>query len=200
MFSRVARVFFNWESSTGLNLYYSPTALRLIKDVIVIAINEGKRFEQNWKSSCDKIKNVWCYRLRDNAASFGGSQNTRFASSNMCDYIMFHDTTKTLYCLELKSTKNTSAPLSIIRENQIKELTEASKHMLVAGFVVNFRNENNDTYFIEIGNFNDMIAEINKKSFNPKDLQKYNAIYVESEHKKVNHVYNIEKFIEKTHL
>lgn len=102
----------------------------------------------------------------------------------MCDYIMFDDETRTLYCAELKSTKGTSIPLSMVRENQIKELTEASKHMLIAGFLVNFRNENNDTYFIKINDFNKMISEINKKSFNIKDLQKYNAIYVESECKR----------------
>ncbi len=118
----------------------------------------------------------------------------------MCDYIMFDDNSKTLYCLELKSTKGTSVSLSMIRDNQIKELTEASDHILVAGFLVNFRNENNDTYFIQINDFNKMISEINKKSFNIKDLQKYNAIYVESECKKVNHKYDVKKFISETHL
>ena len=44
------------------------------------------------------------------------------------------------------------------------------------------------------------ISEINKKSFNIKDLQKYNAIYVESECKKVNHKYDVKKFISETHL
>ncbi len=146
------------------------------------------------------MDNVWIYRLRDNAASFGNNGVTRFASSNMCDYIMFDDNSKTLYCLELKSTKGTSVSLSMIRDNQIKELTEASDHILVAGFLVNFRNENNDTYFIQINDFNKMISEINKKSFNIKDLQKYNAIYVESECKKVNHKYDVKKFISETHL
>ena len=113
---------------------------------------------------------------------------------------MFDDETKTLYCLELKSTKNTSLSLSLIRDNQIKELATADKHILIAGFLVNFRNENNDTYFIKINDFNKMVSEINKKSFNIKDLQNYNAIYVESECKKVNHKYNVKKFISETHL
>nr|DAP47513.1 MAG TPA: penicillin-binding protein-related factor A [Caudoviricetes sp.] len=165
-----------------------------------MAINEGKRFEQNWKKSVEELENMWIYRLKDNAASFGGSNNTRFASHNMCDYIMFEDGTKTLYTIELKSTKSTSVPLSMIRDNQIDELTNAGKHNLVAGFLINFRNKNNDTYFIEITNFNRMISEINKKSFNQNDLKKYNAIYVESECKKVNYKYNIKKFIFDTHL
>ena len=45
-----------------------------------------------------------------------------------------------------------------------------------------------------------MISEINKKSFNKKDLMNYNAIYVESECKKVNYKYNVKKFITDTHL
>ena len=81
------------------------------------------------------MDNVWIYRLRDNAASFGNNGVTRFASSNMCDYIMFDDNSKTLYCLELKSTKGTSVSLSMIRDNQIKELTEASDHILVADYL-----------------------------------------------------------------
>lgn len=148
----------------------------------------------------EELDNVWIYRLKDNAASFGGSQNTRFASHNMCDYIMFHDDTRTFYCLELKSTQGTSVPLTMIRDNQIEELTNAGKHDIVAGFVVNYRNKNNDTYFIEICDFNRMISEIDKKSFNIKDLKKYNAIPINSECKKVNYKYNIKKFVNETHL
>lgn len=167
--------------------------------MINIAVNEGKRFEQNWKNSCEKYPNIWIYRLKDNAASFGGGNNTRFASHNMCDYIMFEDDTRTLYAIECKSTKNTSVPLSMIRQNQIDELSDAGKHNLVAGFLINFRNKNNDTYFIEIRDFNQMLLTLNKKSFNIKDLERNNAIYVDSECKKVNHVYEVKKFISETH-
>ena len=118
----------------------------------------------------------------------------------MCDYVMLEDNTKTFYCLECKSTKATSVSLSMIRQNQIDELTEAGEHCIVAGFLINFRNKNNDTYFIEIGDFNDMLSELNKKSFNIKDLENNNAIYIESECKKVNHVYDVKKFISETHL
>ena len=145
------------------------------------------------KESANKLENIWIYRLRDNAASFGNGSNTRFTSHNMCDYIMWDDNSRTFYCLELKSTKSTSLPLSCIRDNQIKELTDASKHNLVAGFIVNFRNKNNDTYFIEICDFK-------KKSFNVKDLEEYNAIYIESKLKKVNYSYDVQNFVENTHL
>lgn len=88
----------------------------------------------------------------------------------------------------------------MIRDNQIKSLQEASKHMLVAGFICNFRNENNDTFFIEIGDFIDMVENINKKSFNPSDLEKYGAIRIESHKKRTRYVYNVEKLIKDTHL
>lgn len=113
---------------------------------------------------------------------------------------MYSDTTHTLYCLEQKSSKGTSIPLSMIRQNQIDELTKAGKHYLVAGFLINFRNKNNDTYFIEIDDFNNMLSDLNKKSFNIKDLENNNAIYIESECKKVNYMYDVKKFISETHL
>ena len=168
--------------------------------MIIIAVNEGKRLEQNWKSSVEELDNLWIYRLKDNAASFSGGSNTRFASHNMCDFIMFDDNSRTLYAIELKSTKSASVTLSMIRDNQIEELTKASKLNLVAGFLINFRNNSNDTYFIEMCDFNKMVSEVNKKSFNKKDLINYNAIYVESTCKKVNYKYNIKKFIKDTHL
>ena len=168
--------------------------------MIIIDVNEGKRIEQNWKSSVEELDNLWIYRLKDNAASFSGGSNTRFASHNMCDFIMFDDNSRTLYAIELKSTKSASVTLSMIRDNQIEELTKASKHNLVAGFLINFRNNSNDTYFIEMCDFNKMVSEVNKKSFNKKDLINYNAIYVESTCKKVNYKYNIKKFIKDTHL
>ena len=106
-----------------------------------------KKFEADLKSSIPDT--CWLYRLRDNASSFANGTNTRFTSSNICDYILYDDITKTLYLIECKSTKGTSIPLSMIRDNQIKGLKEAGKHKLVSGFLINFRNEKNDTYFIQ---------------------------------------------------
>ena len=101
----------NW----GLFLYNSPSFWGFSKGEIIIATNEGKKFEQDFANSVNKDE-CWLYRLRDNAASFGGSTNTRFTSSNICDYVMYHNKTRTLYLLELKSTKSSSIPYSMIRE------------------------------------------------------------------------------------
>ena len=169
-----------------------------VKEWKKIAQNPGKIFEQSIK---DSVPNTcWIYRFRDNAASFGNGNNTRFASSNICDYLLFDDDSRTLYLLELKSTQSTSLPLSMIRDNQIKSLQEASEHNLVAGFICNFRNENNDTFFIEICDFVKMMENINKKSFNINDLKNNNAIQINSRKKRTRYTYDIQKFVNESHL
>lgn len=163
-----------------------------------IAQNPGKKFEEDIKSSVPDT--CWLYRLRDNASSFANGTNTRFTSSNICDYILFDDITRTLFLIECKSTKGTSVPLSMIRDNQIKGLQEASKHNLVSGILVNFRNENNDTFFILIDEFINMINSINKKSFNINDLKSIGATSIESNKKRTRYKYNIEKMIKELHI
>lgn len=165
---------------------------------MIIIQNEGKKFEADLKSSIPDT--CWLYRLRDNASSFANGTNTRFTSTNICDYILFDDITKTMFLIECKSTKRTSISLSMIRDNQIKGLKDAGNHMLVAGFLINFRNDKNDTYFISINNFSDMINDIKKKSFNIKDLETFGAIKIESTKKRTRYTYNIQKMINELHI
>lgn len=165
---------------------------------ITISQNEGKKFEADLKSSIPNT--CWLYRLRDNASSFANGTNTRFTSSNICDYILFDDITKTLFLIECKSTKGTSIPFSMIRDNQIKGLKESGKHKLVSGFLINFRNEGNDTYFILIEDFLKMIGIIKKKSFNKTDLENFGATKIESTRKRTRYTYNIQKMINELHL
>jgi recombination protein U len=115
---------------------------------------------------------------------------------------MLDDKTKTLFLLELKSTKGTSIPLSMIRQNQIDGLLEASKHELVAGFLFNFRNENNDTFFMLIDDFLDMMTWIEKKSFNIKDLNNVEngAGRVNSVKKRTRYRYDIESLVKRMSL
>ena len=108
--------------------------------------------------------------------------------------------TRTLYLIECKSTKGTSVPLSMIRSNQIEGLQEASKHNLVAGLIINFRNEYNDTFFITIDEFVDMTSSLNKKSFNIKDLESIGATRIESTKKRTRYTYNIENLVKEIHL
>lgn len=163
-----------------------------------MAQNAGKLFEADVKASIPK--NCWYYRLRDNASSFAGGENTRFTSNNICDCLIFDDITKTLLLVECKSTKGTSVPLTMIRENQKNGLIEASQHHLIAGLLVNYRNENNDTFFITINDYVEMIKRINKKSFNIKDLLANGAIKVSCSKKRSRYRYEIGKLINEIHL
>lgn len=163
-----------------------------------MAQNAGKLFELDIKSSVPD--GCWLYRLRDNASSFAGGANTRFTSSNICDYILLDDQTKTLFLIECKSTKGTSVPLSMIRESQIKGLVEAGKHCLVAGLLINFRNANNDTFFIRIDDYVAMVENIGKESFNIKDLMENDAVRLDCEKKRSRWKYDIEKFVNEINL
>ena len=88
----------------------------------------------------------------------------------------------------------------MLRDNQIKGLLEAAKHNLVAGLIVNFRNNNNDTFFVSINDFLNMISNINKKSFNIKDLENIGALKIENNKKRTRYTYNIQKMINELHL
>lgn len=113
---------------------------------------------------------------------------------------MLDDITKTLFLIECKSTNGTSIPLTMIRENQIDGLKEASTHNLIAGLLVNFRNEKNDTFFILIDKYLEMMESSNKKSFNIQDLENIDATQIESEKKRTRYRYNINKMIKELHL
>lgn len=163
--------------------------------MINIAKNQGKLFEQDFQKSVPPT--CWIYRLRDNASSFANGSATRFTSSNICDYLLFDDISKTLFLIECKSTQGSSVPLSMIRDNQTKGLVDASKHNLIAGILINFRNDTNNTYFISIDNYVKMVNDINKKSFNIKDLLANNAIEIYSSKKRTRYTYDIQEMINK---
>ena len=68
-----------------------------------IAKSVGKIFEEDFIKSIPSY--CWHKRLNDNAASWGNSTNTRFASTNECDFLLFDCNSRTLSALELKSTQ-----------------------------------------------------------------------------------------------
>ena len=113
---------------------------------------------------------------------------------------MFHNETRTLYLFELKSTQGSSISYTMLRDNQIEELTKASTYDLVAGFVFNFRKYNNTTYFMPIDEFNEMVKENKKKSFNISDIKKYNVMQINSAKKITRYKYDINEFVKNSHL
>ena len=69
-----------------------------------MAKNEGKIFEDSIKKSIPD--NVLLIRLNDSPQAFKQSKLTRFTPKNPFDYICFNSETRTLFCLELKTTSN----------------------------------------------------------------------------------------------
>ena len=178
----------------------------------IISKNEGKRFEDAFVNSIPDY--VLVKRLNDNVSSWSGGAKTRFTSKNECDYILFDGRTCTFYGLELKSTKHNSLTLwrkdfenkdkkqtFQIRKCQIQGLEKWSKHKGVFGLIINFRDGENKTYFIDIGEFLTYTSPpFQKKTINKNDVLAMNPIEIDSELLRTNYRYNIEKFLKETRL
>lgn len=160
-------------------------------------LTPGKRFEKDWSDSVPKT--CFLYRFKDSATSFKKVKGVNFTPSNICDFLLIDDISRTTYFLELKTTKGSSIPLKNIREEQIKQLTEASMHNVIAGLVINFREKKNYTVFVDIGTLNRMMKEIDKKSFSIVDFTKYGCVSINSKIARVHYRYNIESFVKKVH-
>lgn len=176
-----------------------------------IAKNEGKIFEDAFVKSIPEY--VLVKRLNDNASSWAGGTKTRFASKNECDYILFNDNTLTFYGLEMKSTKHDSLTFwredfedkkkkqtFQIRKCQIQGLEKWSKHKGVFGFIINFRDAKNQTYFIDIKEFLSYTSSLSKKSINLNDVLSMHPIEIKSVLLRTNYRYDIETFLKETEL
>lgn len=167
-----------------------------------MAQNIGKKFENNFKASMPD--DVFYYRLKDSAQSFYQSNNLRFSSKNPCDAFLYKY--PMFVAIELKNVASTSISFErnktekgVIHFHQIEALRKfASYKGIVAGFVLNFRHKDGTEicYFLHIKNFDKMIENINKKSFNEKDLLKNNPIVIENIKKRTNYTYNVSKFLQ----
>lgn len=162
-------------------------------------MNEGKRFEENWKKSISK--EMYFQRIKDNPSNFGNNSNNavRFTLNNPYDCFIFY--MGYLFPLELKSTKGTSFSIQkdkkdrskMIKHHQIEGLLSASKYEgIYAGFVLDFRNEkSNNTYWLDIKDFYIFQNNNDKKSINEKDVISYGGILIKKNKKKVNYKYDI---------
>lgn len=95
--------------------YPDPTAGAALRNIAREearrAMNEGKRFERDFKASVPP--GSWCYRLRDSPVSYyggSGAEGIRFAQDNLCDFVLYR--APTLYLLELKTVGTPSAALT----------------------------------------------------------------------------------------
>ena len=163
-------------------------------------MNTGKVFEQNFRKSVDESK-IYFVRLKDSPASFGqDSSKVRFTADNPYDNFCFYE--RTLFPLELKSTKSTSFSFQRnkkekgknIKLSQIEGLTKASKYNgVLAGFVFNF--DGDETVWMNIKDFNKFYNTTSKKSINYQDILQYDCVIIEKHLLKVNYRYEITKFL-----
>lgn len=171
--------------------------------------NKGKLFEESIRDSIDKEKHL-LVRLNDQPQSFANT--AKFSLKNPFDYLLFDS--KTLWCLELKSTKNKSFSFEdingdndenkMIHRHQIFGLQKHAKYENVeAGFIFNFRHFEDDadkyfetTYYQSIDDFLKMIKNIGKKSFNEIDVVLNGAVKIQGIKKRKRYTWDIGSLIE----
>lgn len=133
-----------------------------------MAVNPGKRFENDFQKSIDR-ENIFLHRLKDGSTRTGANgEMVRLKNRNLCDFILFKD--GQLVLVELKSFLGKSMAFSNIKSNVDEQMTflynlrlEASKNNVKAYMVLNFR-ELNETYAIDIHNFDEFYKFTGKKS------------------------------------
>ena len=161
--------------------------------------NVGKVFEDNWKKSCPNW--LFVYRPPDASQSFDMGSKLRFSNKSPCDYFLYNG--ERLWTIELKSVAGTSISFEREKEDngvihfyQVENLKNFSEYKnVISGFLVDFRGSDN-TYFLNIKEWDDLINSIDKKSFNETDLLKFaNPVLIDKKKLKVNYKYNVEKFL-----
>ncbi len=170
--------------------------------------NSGKIFEEDLKKSFPSYCLV--HRLRDTAQSYNNSNKTTFTWNNECDFFVFDTKNRIFYCLELKSTKyktmnwqtnKDDKSSKMIKYHQIESLTKFSGYEnVISSFVFNFRDEETceqRVYFQNIKDFNQMVNEINRKSFDELHLIQYGAIKIKGYKKRTRYNWNIEELFRK---
>jgi len=123
-------------------------------------MNDGKRFEDNFKKSIPE--NVYCLRLTDSSpAGFGENKNMRFSIQSPYDFILYAN--NQMYALELKSTQGKSISFigksAMIKPHQVEALRHADRFGIISGFILNFRDHG--TYFLSIKDFDNFKEERN---------------------------------------
>ena len=162
--------------------------------------NPGKIFENNFRESIPNTPNIFYYRLKDSASSYyGGNEYLRFSQSNIADAFLLHTNTQFnlthLLILELKSHKGKSLPFSVIRDNQLKEMFEASYYRKVLPFIIVFFSDIERCFALPIQKVVALKQEGTRKSI-PLVYFEQEGIEIETKKLRTNYRYNIEKFLE----
>lgn len=165
--------------------------------------NVGKKFEQDFSKSIPDY--VLLYRLPDSAQSFGGgNSNLRFSNKNPFDFFLWDSQRRILYALEMKTVKGKSISFETdktenkeIHFHQIQGLNKCNKYEgTVCGFIIEFRQIER-TIFLPIDSFNNLVAGINKKSFNYSDVEASGLPYIviPQTKKRTRYTYDVESLL-----
>lgn len=107
----------------------------------------------------------------------------------MCDCVLFGN--RTLFLCELKSHKGKSIPFSCIRENQIEQLTAASKFPSIVSALVIFFPECERCFAVHINDWNNLVDASKKKSANITEIAQA-GFEVEVKKLKVNYRFDVQ--------
>lgn len=125
---------------------------------------------------------------------------------------MFECSTRTLSALELKSTQSSftfwrkdfdekgKTNTYNIKKNQILGLEKWSKYSMNCGFIFNFRNKDNRTFYVTITEFLNYTSSLNKKSININDVLRMNPTELESTLLRTHYRYNLDKFLKEIQI
>ena len=154
-------------------------------------INQGKKFENNFKASIPS--NCWFYRLRDGTANWTGgfNNNVRFQQNNIADCIVFNG--NKLYICELKAHAGKSIPLSCIRQNQAEMMLKANVYHNINCLLFVFFYEINKCYALNIDDFDDYVKKNTRKSI-PIAYFEEKAIEIPVRMLKTNHRFALLEF------
>lgn len=154
-------------------------------------MNQGKRFENNFKASIPS--SCWYYRLRDSAASYyGGNENLRFSGKNIADCIVFNG--NKLYICELKAHAGKSIPLTCIRQNQAEMMLEASNYDNLECYLIVFFYEVNKCFALKIEHFYSFTMLSDRKSI-PISYFEEQAIEIPVKCLQTNHRFALSDFL-----
>ena len=139
-----------------------------------MAMNAGKKFENDFKNSID-TNEIFLHRFKDGTTGTVNGQMIRFKNKNLCDFLLFKD--GQLVLVELKSFLGKSMSFSNIKSTVDEQQTflynlrlEAKKKNVKAYMILNFRDLS-ETYAIDIHNFDEFYKITNKKSINIDEVR-----------------------------
>lgn len=115
--------------------------------------NIGKIFESEIEQACEDQK-IFYFRVRDVFIPAHLRMKIR-VPKNKYDSLMYYN--NHLFTIEFKATdkaKSFSFSEDVIKQHQIENLKKATEYDgIVSGFIFNFRQTNNETYFVHIDDF-----------------------------------------------